>query len=344
MAESKQLTIRDEIDGMASQFQAALPPHIPVEKFIRVLMTAVNSNPDLAAADRRSMFEAAMKCAQDGLIPDGREAALVIFNTNAAKKGEPAKWIKKVQYLPMVWGIVKKVRNSGELTSIAANVVYENDTFEYFLGDEEGIKHLPLLKGDRGAPIMVYAIAKTKDGGIYREVMTAGDVDVIRNFSKSKDSGPWAGPFALEMWRKSAIRRLAKRLPMSTDIEQLIQRDDEMYDLSRHHQVMPRELPREKSALLEQVGQDQKADRAREFNSDPNEQPKVVESEPKQTEKQKDAAITVEMLVERVNRATAEDWDEIKSRVSKSLSQLKSASDQLEVTRAMNRKNAEVYP
>ena len=185
-----------------------------------------------------------MKSAQDGLLPDGREAAFVVYNTNVAPQGQPKRFIKKVQYLPMVWGIVKKVRNSGELASIAANVVFENDEFSYALGDEEAIHHKPLLTGDRGKPMAVYAIAKTKDGSIYREVLSRDDVEAVRNVSRAKESGPWAGPFALEMWRKTAIRRLAKRLPMSTDLESVIRRDDEMYDLQRHPVELPDPMPK----------------------------------------------------------------------------------------------------
>jgi recombination protein RecT len=52
----------------------------------------------------------------------------------------------------------------------------------------------------------------------------------IKNVSRSKDSGPWSGDFQGEMWRKSAIRRLSKRLPMSTDLEQTIRADDEIFN------------------------------------------------------------------------------------------------------------------
>jgi recombination protein RecT len=155
-----------------------------------------------------------MKCAQDGLLPDGREAALVTFKDT-------------VQYMPMVAGILKKVRNSGDLATIGAHVVYENDTFSYTLGDDERIDHKPLLVGDRGKPVLTYAIAKTKDGGIYREVMTEAQIQAVRNVSRARDNGPWSGPFADEMRRKTAIRRLSKRLPMSTDADELLRHDDE---------------------------------------------------------------------------------------------------------------------
>src|SRR3546814_9174090 len=82
---------------------------IPVEKFHRVAVTAISSNPDLLNVDRTSLFGALMKAAQDGLLPDGREGAIVPF------KG-------KASWMPMVAGIMKKVRNSGEIEIGRAHV------------------------------------------------------------------------------------------------------------------------------------------------------------------------------------------------------------------------------
>jgi recombination protein RecT len=90
--------------------------------------------------------------------------------------------------------------------------------------------------GDRGEAIGVYALAKTKDGGLYVEVMDKAQVMAVKAASRAK-TGPWTGPFENEMWRKTAIRRLSKRLPMNTDLETVIKRDDEMYDLDKPTEV-----------------------------------------------------------------------------------------------------------
>jgi recombination protein RecT len=221
---------RDQLQNMNGELATALPPHVPVERFMRVVLTAVNGNPELLDADRRSLFEASMKAAQDGLLPDGRDGAFVTFKTKV-KKGGQDHWILKAQWLPMVGGILKKVRNSGELLTISAHVVYERDDFAYVLGDEERIEHSPCLEADRGKPRLVYAIAKTKDGGIYREVMTIAEVEKVRNVSRAKDNGPWRDWWD-EMAKKTVIRRLAKRLPTSADLDDLIRRDDELYDFN----------------------------------------------------------------------------------------------------------------
>lgn len=210
--------IRAEMNRMNGEFHKALPAQIPVERFIRTAITAVQMNPDLMQADKRSLFAACMKAAQDGLLVDGREAALV-------------KYGDRVQYMPMVGGILKKLRQSGQLLSINAHVVYEKDTFEYELGDNERIVHKPALL-DRGRPIAAYAIAYTTEGGAYREVMSVADIESIRNLSRSGNNGPWKNHWP-EMAKKTVVRRLCKRLPSSTDIDSVLLADNEHYDLSR---------------------------------------------------------------------------------------------------------------
>jgi recombination protein RecT len=200
-------------------------------------------NPELLNADRRSLIGACMKAAQDGLLLDGREAAPVIFNT---KEG------KKVQYMPMVGGILKKIRNSGELASISAQVVYDKDHFEYELGDNESITHKPFLGEERGKQIAVYAVAKTKDGAIYREVMSVADVEKVRAASRAGKFGPWVDWWD-EMAKKTVIRRMAKRLPSSADLDSVLQADNEasgFVQVERKEPINITPAPEEQSAPM----------------------------------------------------------------------------------------------
>ncbi len=244
---------RGALTAMQSQFSMVLPPQIKPDKFLRVVMTAVQQTPDLLQADRQTLFNACMKAATDGLIPDGKEAALVTFNTNKGTKQAP-NYVKAVQYMPMVAGILKKVRNSGELASITALDVYENDEFEYWVdSDGEHLKHRPLMFGDKGQLKGTYALAKTKDGAVYIEVLDLQQLNAIQAVSRG-EYGPWKSAFAGEMRKKSAIRRLSKRLPMSTDVEVVVQRDDDLFDLDQQEQETqtPEKKSRLHAALAEQ--------------------------------------------------------------------------------------------
>lgn len=233
-ATGKALTKTDTFRGFLNQqkgeFDKVLPSHISFEKFQRTVMTAVLVQPALLEADRSSLMVSCIKAATDGLLPDNRDAALVIFNS---KEGN--NWIQKVQYLPMYAGILKKVRQSGEMASVVTHVVYEKDKFEYILGDEERIVHEPYTgKEDRGAIIAAYCIAKLKDGTVFREVMTLQDIEKVRRTSKSGNDdqnnpkGIWKSWYE-EMARKTVFRRMAKWLPQSIEkFETVFQNDDSM--------------------------------------------------------------------------------------------------------------------
>ncbi len=219
------VAFKSQLDQRMEQFKNALPAHMPPERFARVVLTAVQNNPDLLNADRQALWNACMRAAQDGLLPDGREGAIVIYNTK-----EKGQYVKKAQWMPMVFGIVKKVRNSGQLAMITARVVYDGDQYRYWL-DEDGehILYEPCEQPNKNVVRVVFACAKTKDGELLVEPLTPSDIEKIRNSSRAKDNGPWVDWWE-EMAKKSAIRRLAKRLPMSSDLDDLVRRDDDLYD------------------------------------------------------------------------------------------------------------------
>lgn len=209
------IQFRSQLVSMTPEFANALPSHIKPEKFQRVVMTVVQLQPDLLNCDRRSLFAACIKCAADGLVPDGREAALVKFGG-------------QVQYMPMFTGIQKRVRNSGEIASIQAHVIYEHDEFTWSQGIEAGVTHLPKFPGDRGKAIGAYAIAKFKDGSDPQiEVMDAAAIERVRKVSKSSGSGPWVQWWE-EMARKTVFRRLSKWLPLDAETDAIMRRDDEV--------------------------------------------------------------------------------------------------------------------
>lgn len=201
-----------------------LPSTVSPEKFRNVVVTAANMSPELLDADRRSLLGACVKCAADGLVPDNREAALVIFNAKSKDGG----WEKRVQYMPMIAGVLKRARNSGEIASLVVQVVHERDQFAWRPCDpERPIDHAtPPLTEDRGAAIGAYAIARLKDGSVMAEVMSRAEIDKVRSVSRSKDRGPWVDWWD-QMARKTVLRRLAKYLPMdAAPMEALLKRDD----------------------------------------------------------------------------------------------------------------------
>lgn len=232
------------VEERRADFSNALPAHIPVARFERVVLSAIQNNLQLLDAPKRELFNACVKAAQDGLLPDGREGALVC---RPSRNGVTVTW------QPMISGIRKKVRNSGEIATWDVHAVYENDAFEFELGDDPFIRHKPALR-DRGELVAVYSIATLKSGEKSRDVMSVDDVNRIRDRSdawKAYKAGkikstPWATDYA-EMAKKTLARRHSKVLPMSTDLDDLLRRDDALYDFEGASNAAPAEAPARRS-------------------------------------------------------------------------------------------------
>ncbi|TNE57813.1 MAG: hypothetical protein EP341_03780 [Sphingomonadales bacterium] len=229
MSNNPVVEFKRNLGALIDSKELPLPSNVSTESFRNAAVVAVQDNPKILSCDQASVFKSIRTLAAAGLVPDGREAALVPFKT---KDGNS--WIDKCQAMPMVFGLIKMVRRSGEVSDIRAHIVYQNEVdqgkFTYVVGDEEKLEHEPILFGDRGAPVAAYAIAKLKDGGIVREFMSAEEIDTVRRSSaaqkiyqkgaKPKVSddpiGIWKDWWA-EMWKKTVIRRLCKRLDMSSE-------------------------------------------------------------------------------------------------------------------------------
>jgi recombination protein RecT len=206
---------KSQLEDRTDQIQGVLPAHIPVDRFKRTAFTAAMQNPDLLTkCDRTSLFNAVMKAATDGLLPDAREGAIVEFKGRA-------------QWMPMIAGLRKKVRQSGEIATWQAEVVYENDHFDYQLGDEPFIRHTPALR-NRGEVIAAYSIATLKSGEKSREVMSIEDIEKVREVSRAWAKGPWVDWFE-EMAKKTVARRHSKVLPMNTDLDTVLARDNTVF-------------------------------------------------------------------------------------------------------------------
>lgn len=221
---------KNEITAQSSLLAEVLPQHLPVDRFIRAAVIAVTGNPSLLDADRQSLFDSLQKCAIDGLVPDNKEAALIEFNTKVKVNGKDQR-IKKIQYLPMIDGVLKRARQSGVVATITARAVHRNDAFDYWV-DENGehLNHRPDFMTDRGEMVLVYAVAKLTSGEVIVEPMSMADIHKVMSASRSKgEYGPWKDWFD-RMSLKSVLHRLARRLPNSSEIMEMLDRGSFLYD------------------------------------------------------------------------------------------------------------------
>ena len=122
--------------------------------------------------------------------------------------------------------------------------------FDYELGTNQHITHKPLITGDRGKPVCVYAIAVTTNEGSYYEVMSMSDIEKCRQVSKGSSSphSPWVKWFD-QMAKKTVIHRIAKRLPKNDAINSVVRIDDEMVNVTPDENKKAEPLSRLKEAM-----------------------------------------------------------------------------------------------
>jgi recombination protein RecT len=203
------------IESRRAQLASLLPADVPLESFISHFKTAAMRTNGLLECTPKSVVLAIMQAANDGLMPDGREAAIIVYNRKDKASG---RWLKEAQYQQMYLGILKRIRAAGEVVKIEARVVHAEDHFDYAYGDDGYIVHKPALKAEVGPIIAVYAIVTFRDGTRQHEVMSAHEVLAIRERSKGwnseKPDGPWHTDFG-EMAKKTVLKRLGKILPQA---------------------------------------------------------------------------------------------------------------------------------
>lgn len=230
---NNQLTIRDRLssDAFKDAIAEVLPAHVTPDRMARTALTAITRTPALATCDQASFFKAMMDLSQWGLEPDGRRAHLIPFRNN--KKG-----ITEVQLIIDYKGLVELAYRSGVVSKIHADVVHAGDQFAYNLGEVQ--THVPwFLRMDAAKPteqghvIAAYCIVTLKDGASKTELMPKSEIEAIRKRSKAGNSGPWQTDWA-EMAKKTAFRRVSKWIPLSAEMRDAMERDDD-----RLHEPIP---------------------------------------------------------------------------------------------------------
>lgn len=181
------------------QYAMALPDDVHREPFARALKTALISKPELLKADRASLYLAILNAAQLGLVPDGRQGAIVVYGD-------------KAQFLTMIGGVRDTLAKYGWM--LQTSVVYEADAFSFDEAAQRVMHVPPRLGSDRGPIIGAYAQATHKDGRQMAEVMSLADIHLVRDKSGRKNPA-WSDKQSYpRMVEKTPGHRLAKKLPL----------------------------------------------------------------------------------------------------------------------------------
>lgn len=246
-----------------SYFAAALPKHINENQFVQAALTAMYQNPALQKCSPESLMLALMQCAKLGLDPDGVHAAIVPYG-------------KAAKFVPMYMGYIELMYRSGMVESVVFDHVRDSDRWRYnqALRPPDDFEHEPnLLTRHQGRPILAYAFAWLK-GGARSQIMFLNreEAEQLRDerskayqnaersrrenaehFAKNPGWGRYSSTWHTDfdaMWLKSPVRRLAKRVPTSPEIRELLKVDNEI-DLMERLAVPVGVLPPETRPEIE---------------------------------------------------------------------------------------------
>lgn len=221
MESLKSTGIASLLESYRTQIQKAIPNNITPERIIQIATSVINQNPEIKKCSTSSIIGAVLESAILGFDPTpalGLCAFIPRYNGKTKKLD--------CQFMIEYQGYITLARNSGEIASVYAQVVHENDLFEYEYGLAPKLTHKP-AKGNRGEMKYAYAVWYFKDGTSYFEVMDAEEIGKVRAKSQAKDSefSPWS-TFPSEMWRKSVIRRSRKYVPLSLETNRKLAVDE----------------------------------------------------------------------------------------------------------------------
>jgi len=240
VADVRQLLMNEQA---RDQLAAVAAKHMSPERMMRVVANAIRTTPKLQQCEPMSFLGALMQCAALGLEPNTilGHAYMIPFD-KTLNRGKPNETvITEVQLVVGYKGLIDLARRSGHITSLNAGIHYSDDElWDYEEGTEARLRHQP--GPEAGKKLHAYAIAKFKDGGHAYVVLPWARVMRIRDASQGYQSAlrvatkykkpidtPWV-KHEDEMAKKTAIRALAKYLPLSVEFMEALDVDEARAD------------------------------------------------------------------------------------------------------------------
>jgi recombination protein RecT len=234
--------VRRDLEVLRPQMTDVLPRTIDADRFARLVVKAVVSNPKLMQCTRTSILTSVMEAAQLGLEPTGTlgSAYLVPYratvvvphptNPNATVKQS----VLEAKLIPGYRGLIDLARRSGEIDAIEADVVRQRDHFRLVKGTDSRLEHEPFIPDpsappedrDPGPIVGAYMKATLRGGHEQYEWMSYDQIEGVRRRSRAADDGPWITDYS-EMARKTVVRRGSKYLPLTTEFRQALALDEE---------------------------------------------------------------------------------------------------------------------
>jgi recombination protein RecT len=204
-------TVNNLLAGNIKRIQSVLPSHMTPERMCRIAYMAIEKNPALAQCSQFSLLNAVLEAASLGLEIGGARPLAHLL---------PYK--RSVTLIIDYKGFIDLAQRSGQIKTFYFQPVYSKDEFSYAYGLNPKLNHVPSTEDDRGELVYAYAVVKLVSGGSDFEVVDKATAMKAKAKSPARDSAgsPWnKKDEEYAMWCKTAVRRLAKRVPMSAEFQ-----------------------------------------------------------------------------------------------------------------------------
>lgn len=184
------------------------------ETLIRFARADFAKSPGLQKCTPQSIYLALIACAQVGLEPGGvmQHAFIIPYG-------------KEATFQLGYRGVIELANRSPLIARVGMNLVYEAeiDDIDIDLGSDAHVVHRPVFR-ERGALAGAYAFAKYTTGEIDVEWCDLADLKKIRDAGQN---GPAWKTWEDQMYRKAPMKRLAKRLPLSSEAARAFRLDSQ---------------------------------------------------------------------------------------------------------------------
>lgn len=211
-------TMKDLVEAQLPAIERQLGGAMNSDAFVRAVLSEITKQPKLMTADPKTVLGGVMLAAQLRL-----EIGAGMGEFYLTPRRDHGKDI----CLPIIGfqGLIKLALRSELVTTVQAFIVREGDEFTYGADAERGMffDWQPRDFEEARTPIGVVAVAKMARGGTSWVYLTAGQVLTRR--PSYWESTPWK-THQDEMWKKTAVRALAKNLPKSTDLGRALEADE----------------------------------------------------------------------------------------------------------------------
>lgn len=208
--QSFSMVLADKLDSVSN----VLPADFNKARFVQNTLALLNDNPELAKYGQTQILSGLTKGAFLGLDFMSKECYLIPYGS-------------KLEYQTSYKGDVKLARkySTKAIRKIEAEIVREGDDFQYGTIDGKTTYRFNPKPFNSAKIIGAFAVCVYEDGDLTLEMMSLADLENTRSASRAKNSPAWS-KFTGEMYKKTVLRRLCKRIPIDFETPEQVKAFD----------------------------------------------------------------------------------------------------------------------